>query len=507
MSKETYQLTKRRSIHGSFVVYQSMKKMAKTTIDPVGHLMGKRNTGVFTVSPNDYGTLSTHQDLVTNRYVEDDSTEVADGAHKAIAYIESVSQLPEMDAVNDDVKKANPMGAYTNKTHWNEETVRSRFDNIQWFDNAWEGYSWGDEDVTPPCFWTKNYTDLDANDDHTLDWKDYEETHQDRGWRVGFDIFSTYDMVLSALMDFLNMHIHEVHVWIQGSLQDMSSTELIARLKNDASEEFENYMNGRKNAQALWEADLSTSTDVYHYYASRPPQRIPTVPWRVCNMGMRQFPDQKPQVYPATTWMGEVAAKMAAAKMPETVMHTILEDKVIYTNYSGFVKMIPMWKHDKLDFAWKEVRPNEYMIVKNGSAPGPNGYLYKVANPDFFMGMGSVATSQHAAFGVGRSERELYDQMVRKVETGKGTSGHMIASALCHRSHLLWYLEEVYTNLKLKKSIYLMPFNEPEGAEYHTVKEYQHALTDMKEIIRRKEYPKYAVVHLIYCYNLVKHFS
>ena len=180
----------------------------------------------------------------------------------------------------------------------------------------------------------------------------------------------------------------------------------------------------------------------------------------------------------------------------------------IYTNYSGYVKMIPIWKHDKVDYAWKEVRPNEYVIVANGSAAGPTGYLYKVANPNFFMGMGSVATAQHAAFGLGRSEQELEFQELRKLRSnGVGGSGHLVAAALANTSHVMWYLQEVFQNLKTKQSIYLMPFNEPAGTVYHTVEEYRNALTDIEMIIHKRKYPRYAQAHFAFCRLLVDHFT
>jgi len=505
LKRDIFQVTKRRGIHGSFIIPEG--KTVKTSVDPVGHLMGKRNTGVFVVNHDDYVQLSMSDDIVTHIYWDEGGGHaVVEGGDKAIAYIESVSQLPRIAKSQGVNQKGD---AYTCASHWTEKTIRTSFDSIRWFDNAWEGHSWGDES-TPPCFWTKNYTELDADDNHTRMWEDYEKRYPDRGWRVGYDVFTSYDMVLSALVDFLNMHVHEAHVWVQGTLQDMSATELIAKLKKDVHEAFAGYMEGRKDAREFWTVDVARSTDVFYYYASRPPQRIPVVPWRVCNMGMRIYEGQsKPQVFPATTWLhkvkmrgvlpGPVARLMGAAIMQ-------ISDGVVYTNYSGFVKMIPMGKRDPLDFGWLEVRPNEYMMVAAGSAPGPSGYLYKVANPSFFRGMGSVATSQHSAFGVGRSEGELYDQTMRMVETGAGTSGHMIASLLCHRSHFLWYLEEVYLNFTTKNSIYLMPFNEPAGTEYHTFEEYRNALADMEMIVKQGGYPRYALVHFALCRGFVSFF-
>jgi hypothetical protein len=524
MNKDTFQLTKRRSIHGSFTIYdgghltdQALSKAIKTNVDPVGHLMGKRNTGVFVVRHDDYVQLSVSEDIATHVYWDEDAgLEVAKGTDKAIAYIESVSQLPYTYMADEMRSRSDEGGAYTSVTHWTEETMRTRFDNIHWFDNAWEGHSWGDENGTPPCFWTKNYT-TEGESSHTRMWASYEKQHPGRGWRIGYDVFTTYGMVLSALVDFLNMHVHEVHVWVQGTLEGMGSTELIAKLKGDVDGALAQYMGGRENAQAFWAADVSKSTDVFHYYASRPPQRIPVVPWRACNMGMRMYGGQRPQVFPATTWLRKVLDSYGGGKHPagsvaRLVLNAVRElpDDVVYTNYSGFVKMIPMGKDDALDFAWSEIRPNEYKMVAVGSPPGPCGYLYKIANPGFFMGMGSVATSQHSAFGIGRSEDELYNQTIRMLETGAGTSGHMIASILCHRSHFMWYLEEVYLNLTTKMSIYLMPFNEPAGTEYHAVEEYSNALEDMEKIFDHwavGRYPRYTLVNFALCRGLVNFFA
>ena len=697
MIADKFRTTKRRSLHGSFMIYDAFsdsdrpqddderrRKSIKTNVDPVGHLMGKLNTGVFVVNHEDYANLTSHDDIMTEYYLEESSGSMTrEGGDKALAYIEAVSQLPHFESeshTDGDIFTRDPysvvgmdMTVYTSDTHWNESSERQRLDNIVWFSNSWTGYSWGKEQAPPPCFWTKDFTDLDANDAHTVMWREYDKKYPDRGWRIGYDTFNTYDMVLNALVDFLNMHVGEVHVWVQGTLDDMGPYQMMKQLQEDIHPAFNDYMAGRAEAKNFWKIDVSKSQDVFSYYASRPPQRIPVVPFRVCNMGMREYPNQKPQVFPASTWLREIAKPEApravdvivlpagtgkstyakampkhfvdiddivdattnkpamkamraealttgswdrvnakngelfaealtmypqdviflvhdekmfggkvnvrvlgSAKLTESEMLAIaarrdkedqqwgeatrfnwktsnapimtrkainammgkilntraaakakgkatsllgkglttddldsatFSENTVYTNYSGYVKMIPIWKHDKVDYSWKEIRPNEYVMVANGSAPGLSGYLLKVANPKFFMGMGSVATSQHSAFGLGRSENELFNQTLRKLRTGVGSSGHMIAFPLCNTSHGLHYLQEVFNNLKTKTSIYLMPFNEPAGSEYHTIEEYRNALTDMEIIINNGGYPKYAQAHIAFCRLLLDHFT
>lgn len=511
--------TKRRTITASWTfvdgdilrrynVPRTIRSRFKTELDPVGILMGKQVARVQIVDYDDWGELSVHPAITTVTFsdfpwgVELGQGEVThEGTDKATAYIESVSQAPDHQKID---------GPYTNATHWNVDFYAIDFDKIEWFDNVWEDNSWDDhqEYYGPPCFWTKN--DHDGDDPHTKAWEKFDARIPDFGWRVTYDRFTTYEFVLRALVLFLVRYPKQSHVWIQGTCpggddhEDMNPTETIARLKADIKAACAQYFGGmRPYMEGYWSTDVATSTDLYHYYAGRPPQRIPVIPWRVSNYGMRKYGGKlNPQVFPASTWAG----KLYKNADPDDRYFT---DDAIYSNYSPFVHMVPIWEGDDVDYAWVCVGPNQYVMRAMprphipGEAYNAFGILLKVAAPEFFMGLGSVATAQHSCFGVGRSESELMEQAIRRVATGHDTSGHMIASALCHRAHFLWYLEEVYTNMMSKKSIYLMPFNEPAGTEYHSIEEYGYAVNDMGDIIERGGYPYYARAQVGICRDFV----
>jgi hypothetical protein len=119
-----------------------------------------------------------------------------------------------------------------------------------------------------------------------------------------------------------------------------------------------------------------------------------------------------------------------------------------------------------------------------------------VLNDRLFRGMGSVVTSCHAVFGLGRSLEEVITQDLHKVATGVATSGHLLASCIAHKHHMLWYVYEVFINLQSRKSIYLFPFREPEGGVYHSKQDYDYTLQLLQDKVRKNKLPRYAELHV-----------
>jgi hypothetical protein len=244
---------------------------------------------------------------------------------------------------------------------------------------------------------------------------------------------------------------------------------------------------------SLWDTPIEKSYDLWEMYGSKTPTRIPVIPWRVSNLGPRIYKNGlPPQLFPNTTIMKKLNISLNGLNTTE-----------IYGNYSEFVTLTPLLSDDskRLDYGWRSVGTNLYAMQRVTSDNYEN--LLKVDDDQFFMGCGSVVTAAHGCFGIGRTNDELIRQFERKVNTGFGTSGHMIASVLAFQSHFLWYLEEVSYNLETKKSVYAVRFNEPESAAYHTIHEYRNAIDDMKSADLNKEYPKYARPNLEICRKFV----
>jgi hypothetical protein len=132
--------------------------------------------------------------------------------------------------------------------------------------------------------------------------------------------------------------------------------------------------------------------------------------------------------------------------------------------------------------------------------------LYEVEDPSFFLGLGSVVTSSHRYFSIGRSPSNLLEQFLRR-ETGKeDLSGHMFASVLAFKSHFLWYLEEIASNMEKSKTIYAFPFKEPKGKQYHSTNEYRDSVVYMERKLLN-EYPHYARDNVVICKDLVRNFN
>jgi hypothetical protein len=424
---------------------------------------------------------------------------------KALAYYEAVTQIPHANR---------KLFAYTNRKHEPPNASITRnityIPKITWYNNSWVNNSWVRNmmkaDGGVPCFWTKDNTAI--SDPFSKSWKIYDEKFPDRGWRITYDVHDSIEKVLAQLLDFLEMHKDEkvVHVWIQGTLNGKDPKTVIKDLQRglEFSSSGENglfdnsiidFVRGQRTSEylELWHTPLEDSLDVWDYYGGKSPVRIPVIPWRVSNLGPRLYSRSiPPQLFPPTHF--------AKAMNITDVKLTLTE---VYCNYSEFVEMVPINSDDALllDFAWMPVGNNLYTMAKITEAT--KGHLLKVKDPDFFNGCGSVVTSAHACFGIGRSNIDLINQLERKLNTGHSTSGHMIASVLAFQSQFMWYLQEVFNNFEKGSSVYITKFAEPGSGMYHSIYEYRNAIHDMKTADKSKLYPNYARNNLDICEKFV----
>uniref|UniRef100_A0A2V0RIY0 VP7 n=1 Tax=viral metagenome TaxID=1070528 RepID=A0A2V0RIY0_9ZZZZ len=477
--------TRQRSILGAFVVASS-----KTTIDPNALLMRKDNSRIFNVDEADVLLMQS-----TRGYTRD----------KVIAYYEAVTQIPQA---------SKNLAAYTNLKHDPPGTIEPRemtkLPEIIWYANSWTGNSWVQHlvknDGGVPCFWTKDHTEI--SDPFSKAWRIYDAKFPMRGWRITYDVHKTKDHVFEQLLKFLEKYADEpvVHVWIQGTLQGRNPKQTVNDLRNMITSESASYADGevsnnmiprgiQKTAEymSLWETPLSETQDLWEAYGGRAPMRIPIIPWRVSNLGPRAFHKGiPPQLFPSST----IKTIMGMDKSD-------LQFTEVYCNYSSFVEMTQLTENDVklLDYGWMPVGANLFTMAP--ITEDNYTHLLKVKDPDFFRGCGSVVTSSHACFGLGRTNDELLFQHERKVQTGHGTSGHMIASVLAFQSQFLWYLQEVFDNYTSNKSVYIAKFREPESGVYHTIHEYRNAIHDMKRIDSNKLYPKYARNNFEICKKFV----
>jgi hypothetical protein len=298
----------------------------------------------------------------------------------------------------------------------------------------------------------------------------------------------------------------EVHVWIQGNLNGKDPIAMVRDLKASldsmafSSNESELpgddlLQKGKRTAEylSLWTTPIEESVDLWEAYGGKSPTHIPIIPWRVTNLGTRVFNRGiPPQLFPASSFMRTMNLTDSKLHLTE-----------VYANYSEFVEMVPLTADDQrtLDYGWMPVGINLYTMSK--ITEGNYSHLYKVKDESFFLGCGSVVTSAHACFGIGRSNADLLEQYIRKQDTGHGTSGHMIASVLAYQSQFLWYLQEVFNNFATRRSVYVTKFLEPESGAYHTIHEYRNAIQDMKRADVNKLYPNYARNNFEICKKFV----
>jgi hypothetical protein len=625
-----------------------------TNIDPTGILLYATTTKIFNVDEQDLTRLSTDYNY---------------SAAKSLAYYESVTQVPlaiKGKFIYDNVphKPANKPILQSKSTRYEEkedQTASNTDQKLVWFANSWDGNSWKRniklDNGGPPCFWTKDLSDGD--DPFTLSWRLYDAKYPDRGWRVTYEKFPTYESVLEQLKSFLALHSSEpeVHIWIQGNqkglspqlmvnalrddvvnitntslptvdvlimpsgtgkstyasmypelldvddiinapsvkgvmktlrkraMQDMNFDELnnlngelvldaltkgdiagrillihghdtlgnalkinvlgsgklpkkemldIAKMRGETDDQWSKLtelnwttsktpimsrsaMNGlvrevvrshqRKKLdltvspvtdktyeyRKYWKSDLVDSRDMWDVYGSRRPTRIPVIPWRVCNVGMRVYGmSLPPQLFPSSNVMRKYG------------IEDFIDYTEVYHNYSEHVTMIEISEADRaedgLDFGWRYLGQGMYSMMDISST---DYKLYKVEDSDFFKGLGTVVTSAHACFGFGRTNDDLISQLERKEKTGYGTSGHMIASVLAFRSHFLWYLTEVDINIMTNETIYITPFKEPESGLYHISRDYVNALDDIKLASQRVDIPEHAKANFEICKQFV----
>jgi hypothetical protein len=625
-----------------------------TNIDPTGILLYATTTKVFNVNEQDLTKLSTDFNY---------------SAAKSLAYYESVTQVPlalKGKFMYDNVphKPANKPILQAKRSDYDgtEMEVATNSDQkVVWFANSWEGNSWKRniklDNGGPPCFWTKDLTEGD--DPFTIAWRAYDAAFPDRGWRVTYEKFATYEEVLEQLKLFLSLHSAEpeVHVWIQGNQNGLTPQLMVNSLRDDVTNtsnetkpsvdviimpagtgkttyasmypelldvddiinspnikgvmkslrkkamqqmDFDelNNINGELVLDSLkkgdianrillihgpdtlgdvlnlnvlasgklpkkemlktskvraetdtqwsaitelnwstsaspvmsrsamdglvrevvrshqrsaldltigpvadktyeyrsyWKSDLKDSRDLWDTYGSRRPTRIPLIPWRVSNIGMRIYgPGLPPQLFPASDIMRR------------NDITNFIDYTEIYHNYSEYVEMIEISDADRsedgLDFGWRYLGQGMYSMMDINST---DYKLYKVQDVDFFKGLGTVVTSAHACFGFGRSNDDLISQLERKNRTGFGTSGHMIASVLAYRSHFLWYLTEININIKTNKTIYIAPFMEPESGLYHVSRDYVNALDDIKLASQKVDIPEHAKANFEICKQFV----
>jgi hypothetical protein len=494
--RELYNIPKRllmwraRTITGALMLGNS-----ETSADPVGILMQKAHSRIFIINSNDFA----NELILGLKYTE----------AQARAYVESVCQVP--------FHRPNEV-SYSAADHPMPE-VRSRVNvlNAIWFDNSWKGNSWQRnmalEDGGAPCFWTKS--SQDAVDVMSSAHDKYTQRHPGRGWKIGLDRYKTYDDVFRQLrLFFETFPTEEKHVWIQGEVQAYGTTELLKQLQKDI---FKAYSRHESTSAAtdpqvvkFWNTPVGLSFGPSYIYGGRPAQRIPIVPWRPSNFGGRVYGGVTiPQLFPPTKLRSE-------RKIPIEVREKSIskQEPVVYANYSGFVTLKAMTNPNEYDFGWRRISDNRYIMVStegsDTSGPEDGEYsesqLYTVSDPTFFNGLGSVCTSAHAVFSLGRREPDLVFQTRRRLETGHDTSGHMLAAPLMYLSHLLWYLQEVSDNFASEASIYNLPFKEPTRGLYHTTQEYKNALYDMRRSLA-DQYPFYARQNVDICERFVSSLS
>lgn len=234
----------------------------------------------------------------------------------------------------------------------------------------------------------------------------------------------------------------------------------------------------KKAINFYWTSKVEKVSLESHY----PGHPLRVVPWRVSNMGLITVKGCLSQAFPNTKICKE---------FPEMrgIIHQMLDRQrgrevtaMMYVNYNPFVKMRRFRPDDEVDFVWVEEKGKYYM-----AKPYIDDNVYIIEDWSLFMGLGSVVCAWHSTFGLLRDNESLYEQFTAKVNYATHEpSGHMISASLSFLSHLLWYLQEITINIKTKKSIYLLPFNEPRGGEFHSKYEYLSSIIELKKYFKGK---------------------
>jgi hypothetical protein len=243
-----------------------------------------------------------------------------------------------------------------------------------------------------------------------------------------------------------------------------------------------------------------TGRDLSNTYAGKPPVSLPCIFWISDCWGLSYDIGLMPQLFPAPErkWfvvrpsyhVAGVAGIDRLGGNPSTqgpyiqeALAELIGDGPAFRNYNRDVKMVRMSIYDRANLLFG------YRLLGNGSfsptETSSKSVLYKVADEDrrLFFGLGGRVATQHTVFGLGRDPIEMWEQAETFISTGHGTSGHMLGALLAHNVHFLWYLFEIGFNMYYDKSIYLIPFNEPEGKVYHSATEYFNAMECMYRIL------------------------
>lgn len=353
------------------------------------------------------------------------------------------------------------------------------------YENAWPS-SWEavvtDNGEHAPVFWTKDLREYSspraANflEAARLDARKYK--------MIPYTEYNSYRKVRSAFKQFIldNQSSPEVHLWIQGTLSTKAGPLTISMMAEALSEDIMSDARsiGRASTQIItsyWKSSILQSRDMYAHYANRrPPSRIPVIGCRVSNWGMRLYDTKAalPQLCTPSTLYTSLG-------LPRTLL---IDAEAKYLNYSKHVKLRPITEAEtlELDYAWKRSNSGHYTMSL------PVQGTFTISNPAFMNGFSSVCTSAHSTYGYGRDPSELVFQMTREIDSGHGTSGHMIASCLMFRAHLLLYLNDVHYNNTTNKSIYNLEVKEPTSGRYHTNQEYKHAIDDINTLMQSTDF-------------------
>lgn len=354
---------------------------------------------------------------------------------------------------------------------------RSQMPEIKLYPNNWN-LSWervlAGENV-PPTYWTKDVREYTSP--RAINYPRIND--KEKYVMAPYSELTTYNEVLSDFLKFLdnNKDADEVHLWTQGNLNgNYDPLRMANKLFSDVKmkQQIAEFSVSSDLVKEYWSRDLKDTDDHYLKCATLSnPRRINVVGWRVCNFGIRDYKQTYPQLVPSTT-----IGKIMKINRGNLIGVNTAE---IYLNYSGHVRLRKIMTNEieDLDFAYELLENGTFMAVI------PKEGCFVVDNVSMFSGYGSLCTSLHSAYGLGRDVKSLMNEYKRKMITDVGSSGHMIASSLMFRCHLLTYLQEILINNTSKKSIYNLPVVEPTSGLYHTKQEYQHAVSDIRNLIRQ----------------------
>uniref|UniRef100_A0A2V0RCE3 VP7 n=1 Tax=viral metagenome TaxID=1070528 RepID=A0A2V0RCE3_9ZZZZ len=458
--------TSRRAMVGAIRFSDS-----KTTLDPGGHMMYKSHSRIFNVNMESFDNMLNNTDM---------------SVEEGIAHIELISSLPVIKGRKISQLIENKRPTIVNLIE--EET------EILTFANSWH-HSWEQvikaKNTFPPVFWTKDRTEVESSiakkfpEANRLDPKKY--------LMIAYDKYDTYDKILKRFIEFMsdNIDANEVHLWTQGTLNEDDIKTNYDKMLSRLQEDFKIYKKAnldilsKKEKQPIrnlinryWTNSVLEARDMYDKYTNLdPPRRIPVIGCRVCNWGMKSYiEDHIPQMVPSSTLHHSIGIKR------NILLNNVADER--YINYTSHCKIREIMPNEigHLDFSYAKNDDGYYILTE------PREGTFVVDNAEFFNGFSSVCTSSHSMYGFGRTPGDLLEQALREDETGHGTSGHMIASCLMFRAHVLLYLNDIHYNHTTQKTIYNLEVNEPTSGRYHSNKEYEHAVKDIKTLMKNTNF-------------------